>query len=90
MKENYVLETDIYVSFPNVEEEGIYDLHCYDGYATGERTCDTEDCPKHIKMTYPTIKEVLEDEEMAGFILRYRGLRDLSASDIHYGDIMLH
>lgn len=84
-----ILETDIIVTLPNIKDDAIYDLKCYDGYATGERICDNEQAPKVIRMEYPKLAEVLADEEKASYVLEYRGLYDLTPNDIHYGDIMV-
>lgn len=84
-----ITETDIEVYFPNIEDDAIYDLECYDGYAIGKRVCDTDQAPMDIKMTYPTLAEVKANEELANYILKYRGLYDLTIDDIHYGDIMM-
>lgn len=84
-----ILETDIIVTLPNIKDDAIYDLKCYDGYATGERICDTENAPKNIRLEYPTLEEVLADEEKVSYVLEYRGLYDLTPNDIHYGDIMM-
>ena len=84
-----ILETDILVYFPHLKDDAIYDLECYDGYATGERICDTENAPKNVRLEYPTLEEVLADEQKASYVLEYRGLYDLTPSDIHYGDIMM-
>lgn len=84
-----VMETDILVSFPNIDDEGVYDLQCYDGYAIGIRTCDSEEFPATIRMEYPLLADILDSEEAVNHVLTYRGLWDLSAKDIHYGDVMM-
>lgn len=84
-----ILETDILVNIPNIKGEVTYDLKCYDGYAFGCRRDDNEKAPKEIRMEYPTLAEVKEDDEKANYVLEYRGLYDLSVDDIHYGDIMM-
>ena len=87
MNENYILETDIYVAIG--DDEAVYDLKCYDGYATGVRTCDNENCPATIKMEYPLLAEILPYEHLVSHILTYRGLYDLRAENIHFGDVMM-
>lgn len=87
--ENYISEQSVYVTIPNIDEEVIYDFRCYDGYAIGTMVCDAPNAPQEIKMSYPTLAEVSDDEELADYILRYRGLYDLKHNDIHYGDIMM-
>lgn len=67
-----------------------YDVECKDGEAIGT-LCDSNApiAPKTIKMTYPKLADVLADEDMANHVLQYRGLYDLTPSDIHYGDVMM-
>lgn len=67
-----------------------YDCDCEDGIAVGT-LCDDEEsnAPKRIRITYPKLADVLADEDMCEEILEYRGLHDLSPSDIHYGDVMM-
>lgn len=67
-----------------------YNCECKDGVAIGT-LCDESDtnAPKKIKIEYPLLKEILEDEDKCDYILQYRGLYDLTASDINYGDIMM-
>ena len=86
----FILETDIEVSLPFLKnKQATYNFKCYDGYAIGERTCDNEKAPKTIRMEYPTLEEVLASTKKTERILDYRGLYDLEAKDIHYGDIMI-
>ena len=78
------------VCFFNDENEHTYDVECHDGYGIGTLADeDDNNAPKTIKVKYPTLAEVLADEEMSTYVLRYRGLYDLSAKDIRYDDIML-
>lgn len=67
-----------------------YDVECKDGEAIAT-ICD--DClgeaPRKVRLQYPTLDEVLADPEKSEYVLKYRGLHDLTPSDIHYGDIML-
>jgi hypothetical protein len=35
------------------------------------------------------LEEILADEDDCDHILEYRGLYDLTPSDIHYGDVMV-
>lgn len=88
---NYILETDILVTLPCMDEEVAYDIECYDGYGIGKLS-DSENntlAPSEIRMIYPTLKDVLSNEDEAEYVLKYRGLYDLTIEDIHYGDIML-
>ena len=72
------------------ENEHSYDCDCCDGVAICTRT-DPNDTtiPKQIKVTYPTLDEILADEDKCNHILRYCGLYDLKPSGIHYGDVMI-
>lgn len=89
MKTNPILETDILVHLHDLNDEVAYDFTCYDGHATGNRVDDILEAPKTIEMEYPTLAEVLADKDKARYILEYRGLYDLNANDIHYGDVMM-
>jgi hypothetical protein len=67
-----------------------FTLFCYDGYALGYKTDERNiPIPNFIKVTYPSLAEVLADDEKANHVLTYRGLNDLPKSDITYGDIMI-
>lgn len=72
------------------DHEHSYECDCCDGVAICTRT-DPNDTtiPMQIKVTYPTLDKILADEDKCEQILRYRGLYDLKASDIHYGDVMM-
>lgn len=72
------------------DHEHSYDCDCCDGVAICTRT-DPNDTtiPMQIKVTYPTLDEILADEDKCDHILKYRGLHDLKPSDIHYGDVMM-
>lgn len=71
-------------------EEHEYEMRCYDGYAEGELMDDEdENAPKKVKMTYPKLADILADEDKAYEILEYRGLYDLTPSDLHYGDVCM-
>lgn len=92
MKNNYVVE-EVYLydfDFFKDKAEHCYNLLCYDGYAIGE-LYDIEDtlAPKKIKLTYPKRKVVMRNDEMIEHILSYRGLYDVQASEIHFGDIAI-
>ena len=88
MEQILLFERNVFVNINNKEYE--YDMTCYDGYAFGVLRENTNDVPNIIKMTYPTLNEVLSDMGgVADDILQYRGLWDLDASKIHYGDIMM-
>lgn len=83
-------ETDILLSDTDVfgdDSEHSYDAVCYDGYAIA--TSNESDAPKMLKLTYPTRLSILASQEKSGYVLKYRGLHDLTAKDIHYGDIMM-
>ena len=89
MEYKMIFETNVLVNINNKEYE--YDMTCYDGYAFGVLREDANDAPNIIKMTYPTLNEVLSDMGgLADDILQYRGLYDLSVEDLHYGDVMMY
>lgn len=89
MEYKMIFETNVLVNINNKEYE--YDMTCYDGYAFGVLREDANDVPNIIKMTYPTLNEVLSDMGgLADDILQYRGLYDLSVEDLHYGDVMMY
>lgn len=77
-------------SFFGDDYEHCYDVDCYDGWAIGTR-CNLmdADAPTAVLLTYPTLAEVLATDELSAYVLRYRGLYDLTPEDIHYGDIMM-
>ena len=84
---DYILETSVEVLIGG--NEVTYDMECYDGYAIGTLVDDV-DAPATIRMEYPKLADVLEDNDLCYHILKYRGLWDKTASDIHYGDIMMY
>lgn len=84
---DYILEEGIEVLIGGNEVE--YDMECYDGYAIG-KLVDDVDAPATIRMEYPKLADVLKDDNLCLSILFYRGLGDKTASDIHYGDIMMY
>ena len=86
---NFIVETDILVNLPNFKEEVSYDVQCFDGYAYGYLADDIPNAPIHIKMEYPTLAEVKANDDMADYVLKYRGLYDHTKEDIHYGDVMM-
>lgn len=89
---NPVLETDVYFHNPKFfgdDVEHYYNVECYDGHATGKRCSCDNTAPSEVKLTYPKRSEILKDERKVKAILDYRGLTDLSAEDITFGDIML-
>ena len=72
------------------KEIHIYNFFCNDGYAIGVLDYeDDETSPKAIKMVYPKLADVLSDHKLCDYILKYRGLYDLTYKDIGYGDIMV-
>lgn len=88
---NFIYEEEITFfdkGFFQDNDPHLYDCKCYDGYAICSAIEDEE---KHqrVKVTYPLREEVLANEQMCKEVLEYRGLADLTKSDIHYGDIML-
>ena len=87
MEKETIFENGIEFTFGDKTYE--YNVECSDGVAIGAYYGDDPDAPKRIKMTYPKLADVLADEEMADHVLEYRGLYDLTPSDIHYGDVMM-
>lgn len=81
---NVVLETEIEI-YHDKDSLGLYDCECYDGFAI----CKNIKTNTNAILTYPTLAEVLADEDLCDKILQYRGLHDLQAKDIHFGDIMM-
>ena len=71
-------------------QEHCYDCDCHDGVAIGT-LCDGDEgnAPERIKIVYPKLSTILQDEDAVQHVLEYRGLHDLNASDITYGDIMM-
>lgn len=67
----------------------IYDVECFDGYGIGTNIDDEDDAPRTIKVIYPTLEEVLSNEKDTEYVLRYRGLYDLTPANINYDDIMM-
>lgn len=92
-KKDFYFEDDVQVwdeDFFGDSQEHTYNIQCFDGHATAYKADeDDEIAPNVVEMTYPTLAEVLADEEKAEEVLEYRGLWDLKPSDIHYGDIMM-
>ena len=84
---DYILETSVEVLIGG--NAVTYDMECYDGYAIG-KLVDDVDAPATIRMEYPKLEDILKDDNLCLSILFYRGLGDKTASDIHYGDIMMY
>lgn len=85
---DYILEEGIEVLTIDGKEVE-YDMECYDGYAIG-KLADDVDAPATIRMEYPKLEDVLKDDDLCYHILKYRGLWDKTAADIHFGDIMMY
>lgn len=86
----FILEDEILFTSKKIfkdSEEHSYTCKCYDGVAVCDPT-DEEGLPMLIA-TYPKKADVRKDKELCREILDYRGLWDLKASQITYGDIML-
>lgn len=66
----------------------IFDCWCYDGIAYCFLPNSVNVLPDLI-VKYPKREDVIKDEELCAYILRYCGLYDLGYEDINYGDIML-
>ena len=88
---DFICEKEIFFSnfdFFQDNNEHAYDCKCYDGYAICSAIDDKEE-HKKIKVTYPLRDEILANEQMCEEVLEYRGLYDLTKTDIHFGDIMV-
>jgi hypothetical protein len=87
---DFIIEEEVLVRIGQYVDAP-YRMVCYNGYAIGE-LLDKENymCADTIRMEYPTLEGVLKDNELCHRILKYRGLWDKSADDIHYGDIMMY
>ena len=86
---DFIIEEEVLVKICQYEEVP-YRMECYDGYAIGTLLDEEYQCPKTIRMEYPKLADVLEDNDLCYHILKYRGLFDKTADDIHYGDIMMY
>lgn len=86
---DFIIEEEVLVKIWQYEDAP-YRMECYDGYAIGTLLDEEYQCPNTIRMEYPTLNEVLKDNELCHLILKYRGLWDKTADDIHYGDIMMY
>lgn len=82
-KEDMVLETEIEI-YHDRDTLGMFDCECYDGYAI----CKNIRTGKYVSLTYPKKADI--DYDTALRILHYRGLYNVSAEDITFGDIMMH
>ena len=90
-----VLEQEVYFSDESIfgdEGEHYYNVECFDGYgiATKCEGYDDDNAPAKLRVTYPKREEVVNDEEMAAEVLDYRGLDDITAEGITFGDIMMY
>lgn len=70
------------------KEEHEFDCKCYDGVAFCYEV-NSENVLPDLIVEYPKRENVMKDEELCEYILRYCGLYDLGYEDINYGDIML-
>lgn len=87
----FIKETDILLSDEKIfgdNEEHSYDIMCYNGHAIALASDDSDaKAPRKLDLKYPKIKEL--DEESKKYILKYRGLNDVSPDDITFGDVMI-
>ena len=63
----------------------LFDCQCFDGFAI----CFEPETGKIITLHYPLRSIVICNDSMADEVLNYRGLWDLKAKDITFGDIMM-
>lgn len=83
------------VCFTNKEvfgdnNEHCYEVECYDGYAIAHLADAEDKAPKELRLTYPIMEHIKDNDDLCNEILRYRGLYDKEKDDIHYGDIMIY
>ena len=86
---DFIIEEEVLVRIGQYEDAP-YRMVCYDGFAIGALLGEEYQCPNTIRMEYPKLADVLEDNDLCISILKYRGLFDKTANDIHYGDIMMY
>ena len=67
------------------EREHEYDCDCMDGHAYCVLARMSDSAPYSIEVEYPKIGELTDEQK--DHILVFRGLYDLSHSDITYGDV---
>ena len=83
-----VWEYDIEICEPEIFKDDqirLFDCQCFDGFAI----CVEQETGKNITLHYPLRSVVICNDSMADEVLNYRGLWDLKAKDITFGDIMM-
>lgn len=88
---DFYTETDVLFTDETIfgdNEEHTFVCTCFDGYAQCTAVNEGESVTE-LEVTYPTLAEILADDEKCEEILVYRGLYDKDKEDIAYGDIML-
>ena len=90
----FVIEEEVLIVNETIFGDSVehcFDFKCYNGYAIGELSGEDDHTNvTKIKMTYPKRAEVLKNADLCEEVLEYRGLYDLKAKDITYGDIMMY
>lgn len=83
--EEGILFTDKKFFKDNKEHE--YTCHCRNGQALCYLIDDEgeDNAPKKMVVKYPKMKDLTDRQK--DYILKYRGLYDLTRKDIHYGDV---
>lgn len=76
-----IVKTDV-----ELENGAMVDVCCFDGIGIA---IDIDEDSKFYILTYPKLKELTLNEDDIKEVLTHCGLYDLTAKDIHYGDIML-
>lgn len=93
VNKNFAFETDVLIQdkkFFKDDKEHTYDVYCYNGFGIGMLSDDEDTtAPKRILLTYPKRERIVKSNKLSGEVLEYRGLFDLGAKDITYGDIMM-
>lgn len=90
--EKFVVETEIYFwDMPHTEDEEVcYDVVCFDGYAVATKNeLNKSKNADTLIVTYPTMAEVVADEEMADECTQYRYSEYYNGENLCYGDIMM-
>ena len=78
-----IIKTDI-----ELQNGALADCFCIDKFAFAIEQSDEE--RKFCSfLKYPSLQDVVNDEDMAQEVLTYCGLYDLTPKDLNYGDLLL-
>lgn len=78
-----IIKTDI-----ELNNGVMVDCVCCNGFALAIEQSE-EERKFAFYLTYPTLEQVLDNNDMCKEVLTYCGLYDLTSKDINFGDIML-